>query len=179
METPSRHSSELADLAESLRREHRFKEATQAAERSLEENSKHARTLLVLGRILYQQGRILEALERLHPLRSILGEDRELKTILDGLEQLSQNRTARTDSAFVTDAMAKLLDQQGYLLQAIGIYCQLFLASEEKKDLWKEILTLRERMEREGSREIRKERIAEEIESLDRWIKKQKEDHGW
>ncbi len=172
MEKPPSRSSGLADLAESLRQEGRLNEAMETVERSLQENSNHVRSLLLRARILYQQGQILQALEGLRPLQSLLGEGRELKTIVNGLEQLSQKRISQTDPAFVTEPMARLLIQQGYLLQAIEIYRQLFLASEEKKVLWREILLLRERMEREGSREIRKERLSQEIEALDRWIEK-------
>ncbi len=173
LESLSRHPSEIADFAEGLRREGRFKEAMEAIERSLEENSSHARSLLLRARILYQEGQILQALDGLRPLQTILGEDGELKTIVTGLELLWQERISQMDPAFVTAAMAKLLIHQGYLLQAIEIYRQLFLASEEKASLWKEILLLRERMGSEGSREVRRERMSQEIEALDRWIKKQ------
>lgn len=161
-------------MAESLRQGGRFAAAIETVERSLQENCNHARSLLLRARILYQQGQILQALQSLRPLQSLLGKDRELATIVASLEQLSQKRISQTDPVFVTEAMARLLVQQGYLLQATEIYRQLFLIPEENKELWREILLLRDRLEREGSREIPKERILHEIEGLDRWIEKHK-----
>ncbi len=172
MERLRSRSSSLADVAESLRQEGRLREAMEAVEQALQEDSNHLRSLLLRARIFYQQGQPLQAVEALHPLQSLMGQDRELKAIAAGLEELSRKRISQTDPAFVTEAMARLLVQQGYLLQAIEIYRQLFLAAEEKKDLWGEMISLRERLGREGSREMGQERLAQEIENLDRWIKK-------
>ncbi|MFQ5904243.1 MAG: hypothetical protein ACE5JO_11185 [Candidatus Binatia bacterium] len=77
------------------------------------------------------------------------------------------------DPAFVTESMAGVLVRQGYLLEAMEIYRQLFLASKGEKRLWEEILLLRDRLEREGSRETQRESVAQKLEVLDRWIQSQ------
>jgi len=173
METLSSNPSDLADHAEELRRQGRLKEALEAVERSLRENPKHARSLLLLSRLLYQQGKVLQAREALRPLDTALDSDRGWKTIAASLEHLWQSRSSQM-GVFVTETMAGLLVQQGYLCEAIEIYRQLFLASEGENRLWNEILALRDRLEREGSGEMSKERIDQELAALDRWIKKQR-----
>lgn len=173
MKSQSPSPSELADLAESLRLEGRLGEALETVERCLEESPKHPRALLLRGRLLYQEGKVLEALEGLRLLDSVLGRDKGFRTLTEGLEQLWQRRNSQMDPAFATETMARLLVQQGYLLQAMEIYRQLLLASEGEKRLWEEILLLRDRLEREGSREAQDERVAQELEALGRWIQKQ------
>lgn len=173
MKERSSNPSELADLAEKLRQERRFNEALKVVERSIQESPKHPQALLLRGRLLYQEGKVLQALEVLRPLGSILRRDKGLKTITTGLEQLWQMRNSQMDPAFVTESMAGLLAQQGYLLEAMEIYRQLFLASEGEKRLWEEILLLRERLKQEGSRETQRERVAKELEALERWIQNQ------
>ncbi|TAK07531.1 hypothetical protein EPO44_03850 [bacterium] len=143
-------------------------------ERCLEQNPKHPRAVLLCGRLLYQEGRMLETLESLHLLGSILGQDEGLKTITASLERLWQEKNVQTEPAFITEAMAGLLTQQGYLLEAMKIYRQLFLASGREGRLWERILFLREQLAREGSREARKEKIAEDLEEWDRWIQEQR-----
>jgi tetratricopeptide (TPR) repeat protein len=173
MKMQSSSPSDLVDLAENLRLEGRSREALEALERCLQESPKHPRALLLRGRLLYQEGSIPKALEGLRPLNSILDRDSGLKTITTGLEQLWDIRNSQMDPAFVTETMARLLVQQGYLLEAIEIYRQLLLTSEEKKRIWEEILLLRDRLEGEGSRGMERERVVQELEALDHWIQKQ------
>ncbi|MFQ5904242.1 MAG: tetratricopeptide repeat protein [Candidatus Binatia bacterium] len=73
MKTQLLSPSELADQVEELRQERRFQEALEAVERCLQESPKHPRALLLQGRILYQEGKVLQALEALRPLDFILG----------------------------------------------------------------------------------------------------------
>lgn len=178
MKMQSSSPSDLVDLAESLRLEGRSREALEALDRCLQESPKHPRALLLRGRLLYQEGSIPKALEGLRPLSSILDRDSGLKAITTGLEQLWDTRNSQMDPAFVTETMAGLLTEQGYLLEAMEIYRQLFLASEGEKQIWEKILLLRDRLEREGSRETQKESLAEELEALDRWIQKQQRGLG-
>lgn len=173
MEAPSLSPAELADLAEKLRQEGKQAEALKTVERCLEQNPNHPRSVLLLARLLYQGGKPLEALETLRPLDSTLGRDAALKTIAANLAQLWRERNSQTDPAFVTESMAGLLVGQGYLLEALAIYRQLFLASAGEKRLWERILFLRERLGQEGSRDAQKEKIVQEMEILDRWIQRQ------
>lgn len=173
METTALSPSKLADLAEGLRQERRIGEAMEAVEQCLKVSPQHPRALLILGRLWYQNGMLLQALERFKTLESLLGKDQGLKNITTGLKQLQNARSSRIDPAFVTESMAGLLVQQGYLLEAMEIYRQLYLASEHERRLWEEILLLKERLEKEGSRETQKERVDRELETLDLWIQKQ------
>ena len=161
------------ELAERLRQEGRHAEAFQAVERCLEQSPKHPPAILLFARLLYQEGKVLQALDALRPLDSILGQDGSIRTIAAGLDQLWQARSSQTDPAFVTETMAGLLVRQGYLLEAMEIYRRLFLVSGGEKQLWEKILILRERFGREGSRDTQKEKLARELESLDRWIQAQ------
>lgn len=173
METRALSPSELVDLAESLRHQGRCAEAKKTLERCLEQKSAHPRGLLLLSRLQYQEGKFLEARETLRLLEPILGGDESLNTISGGLERLRQ-RSLETDPAFVTETMAGLLVEQGYLLEALDIYRQLFVASAGEKQLWGRILSLRERVKQEGSRGAGQEKVAEQLEALERWIETQK-----
>jgi len=104
----------------------------------------------------------------------MLGQDEGLKAITTSLGRLWQERNVQTEPAFVTETMAGLLTQQGYLLEATKIYRWLFLVSGREERLWERILFLREQLAREGSREARKEKIAEDLEEWDRWIQEQR-----
>jgi len=169
-------STELADLAESLRQQGRYTEAWKVVERCLEQSPRYPRAILLRSRLLFQEGKPLQALESLRPLESILGEDDAFKTIAPSLEKLCRERDAQTDPAFVTESMAGLFVQQDYLLEALGIYRQLFLASGGEKQLWEKILFLRERLAREGSRDAPTQRVKQELELLDRWIQGQQKE---
>lgn len=164
---------ELADLAEKLRQEGKHAEALKTVECCLEQNPNHPRAILLLGRLLYQGGEPLRALAALRPLDFILGLDEALKTIAASLEQLWRERNSQTDPAFVTETMAGLLVEQGYLLEALEIYRQLLLASGGEKRLWERILSLRERLGQGGSRDAQKEKVIQALEVLDRWIQTQ------
>lgn len=129
MKAPASNLSDLVELAESLRQEGRHAEALNEVERCLEQNPKHPRAILLCGRLLYQEGKILQALETLRPLGFMLGQDEGLKAITTSLGRLWQERNVQTEPAFVTETMAGLLTQQGYLLEATKIYRRLFLVS--------------------------------------------------
>ena len=174
MKAPASNPSDLVELAESLRQEGRHAEALNEVERCLEQNPKHPRAVLLHGRLLYQKGNILQALETLRPLGSMLGQDEGLKAITTSLERLWHERNVQTEPAFVTETMAGLLTQQGYLLEAMKIYRRLFLVSGREERLWERILFLREQLAREGSRKTRKEKITEDLEEWDRWIQEQR-----
>ena len=174
MKTPSLTPSDLVDQAEGLRQEGRPPEASKALERCLAQNPGHPRAVLLLGRLLYQEGKILQALQTLRPLESVLGRDEALKTIVASLEQLWRERISQTDPAFVTETMAGLLVEQGYLLEAVDIYRRLLLAAGREKRIWDKILLLKERLGQEGSRDSQSDKVAQELEVLDRWMKAQR-----
>lgn len=174
MKAAAANPSALVELAESLRQEGRHAEALKEVERCLEQNPNHPRAVLLRGRLLYQEGKIVQALETLRPLGSILGQDEGFQAITTSLERLWQESNVQTEPAFATETMAGLLAQQGYLLEAMEIYRQLFLVSGREERLWERILFLREQLAREGSREARKEKIAEDLAGWDRWIQEQR-----
>ncbi|MBI4525257.1 MAG: tetratricopeptide repeat protein [Deltaproteobacteria bacterium] len=169
VQQPYSRASELADLAERLRRQGRLADAMENIARVLAEEPEHARTQLIRARILYQQGRLPEALEGLRNLESV-GSQWGIRSLVKDLEQLRRRQETQMDTAFATEAMAALLSQQGYLFEALEIYRRLFLRSEEKQPLLREILVLRERMKQAGSRGIEKQKLDQELKTLDRWL---------
>jgi tetratricopeptide (TPR) repeat protein len=173
MKSESSNPSELVDLAETLRREGQIERALQIVKRSLELDPQHPRAILLLGRLLYQDGKISQALDELRSLNSILTGDNGFKTLTQGLEQISKTKDSQLDAYFATESMARLLAQQGYHLEALKVYRQLYLASGGELLFWKGILELRDRLQQEGSRDTEKERVAQEIEQLNNWIKAQ------
>jgi tetratricopeptide (TPR) repeat protein len=173
--------SELVDLAESLRQEGRIDEALQAVKRSLEMEPQHPRAVLLLGRLLYQTGNVSQALSELRALGAALGQDRGFRTLTRGLEEILEAKRARVEdphgeSFFTTESMAQLLTRQGYHLEALKVYRDLYLASGGRPSLWLAILEIRDRLEREGSRGTKKEAVAEELADLNRWIEAQREE---
>lgn len=177
MKGPSSTPADLVELAERLRREGRRADAFQAVERCLGQNPNYPRAILLFARLLYQEGKVVQALDAIRPLRSLLGEDGTMRTIAAGLEQLWQERNSPADPSFVTETMAELLAQQGYLLEAMEIYRRLFLSSGGEKRLREKISLLRERLGREGSRDSRQEKLAQELEGWDHWLQgQQRED---
>jgi len=162
--------AELVDLAETLRQEGRLEEALQTVKRCLAMNPQHARALLLLGRLLYQEGKISQAMEELRSLNAILAGDGGFQTLTRGLEEIRQKKNSPIDVSFATESMAQLLGQQGYHLEALKVYRQLYLASGAEARFWKAILELRDRLRQEGSRGTVKEKVAEEIEQLNHWI---------
>ena len=165
--------SELADLAEGLRQEGRYSEARKTAERCLEQSPGHPRALLLLSRLRYQEGKLLEALRTLRTLESVLGRQESLAAIADGLEQIRQMRNLPPDPEFATQTMAELLVQQGYLLEAIDIYRRLFLSCGGERPVWEKILSLREQLRQQGSRDAGREKVAQQLAVLDGWIEAQ------
>jgi tetratricopeptide (TPR) repeat protein len=170
-----RASSEwgIVDRSEGLRREGRIHEALELAENYLRDRPDHPRALLLRSRLLYEQGNLVLALEGLGRLGSILGRDQGLLELVAVLEQLSEIRKSPREPTFVTESMAKLFVQQGYLLEAMETYRQLFLSSREKGELWEEIVRLRDCLAREGSRGVEKERVVQKLEAWDRWMQEQ------
>lgn len=173
MERRSSGVSELVDLAEGLRQEGKYSEARKALERCLEQSPGHPRALLLLSRLQYQQGKLLEGLETLRTLESVLGRQESLAVIADGLEQLRQMRNLPPAPEFATQTMAELLVQQGYLLEAIDIYRRLFVSCGGEREVWEKILSLREQLRREGSRDAGREKVARQLAVLDGWIEGQ------
>lgn len=170
MERRSSGVSELVDLAEGLRQGGKYSEARKTLERCLEQSPRHPRALLLLGRLQYQEGKLLEALQTVRTLESVLGRQESLAVIADGLEQLRQMRNLPPDPEFATQTMAELLVQQGYLLEAIDIYRRLFVSCGGEREVWEKILSLREQLRREGSRDAGREKVARQLAVLDGWI---------
>ncbi len=175
MKAPISSPAELVDLAESLRLEGRLLDALETIERCLQKSPRHARGLLLYCRILYLAGRYAEALHVLSSLEGILGRDERLTKIAKGLEELWQKPDPKMDPAFVTETMAELHISQGYLWEAMEIYRQLYLASEDERQLWQKILDLRDRLGQEESRKAHEERATERLEALNHWINNQQE----
>lgn len=165
--------AELVDLAETLRQQGRLEEALQAVNRCLAINPRHARALLLLGRLLYQEGKISRAMEELHSLNAILAGDDGFQILTRGLGEILQKKNSQAEVPFATESMAQLLVGQGYHLEALKIYRQLYLASGAEARFWKAILQLRDRLSQEGSRGTGKEKVAEEIQGLNHWIERQ------
>jgi tetratricopeptide (TPR) repeat protein len=168
------NASELADLAEALRQQGRRDEARNVVARCLERDPRHPRALLLLSRLQYQEGRLLEALQSLRALESVLGRSESLSAIANGLERLRQVRNAPTHGVFATETMADVLVEQGYLLEAVGIYRQLCETRGGDSNLREKIFRLRERLRQEGSRDAGQEKVAEQLAALERWSERQK-----
>ena len=170
-----RASSEggIVDRSEGLRQEGRIQEALDWVEKFLQDRPDHPRAFLLRSRLLYEQGKLVPALEALRRLDSILARDHGLQDLIAALEQLSEIRKSPREPAFVTESMARLLVRQGYFLEAMETYRQLFLTSQEKGELWEEIVRLRHCLAREGSRGVEKERVVQKLEAWDRWMQEQ------
>lgn len=166
--------SALLDRAEGLRLAGKIGEGLRLVEGLVRQNPEHPRALLLQSRLLFERGSLSQALEVLRALGSVPTRQEELRSLRKGLDDLARLEAAGFDPAFATESMARLLVQQGYLLEGMGIYRRLFLASEGEKRLWEEMLRLRERVEREGSREAPKERVAKELAAWDRWLDKRR-----
>ncbi|HEY1268781.1 MAG TPA: tetratricopeptide repeat protein [Candidatus Binatia bacterium] len=160
-------SSELVDTAESLRRRGRVDDALEAVEQVLAAAPEHRRALLLKSRLLYQRGALGRALDVARALEPLLGgEAAELTAALMRLDQ-----AARRPAPFATESMARLLTQQGYFLEAIEVYKQLYEASANPGVL-DEIVRLTGLVEREGSRDAGEELVRHGLEVSARWLEK-------
>lgn len=158
-------SSELVDTAESLRRRGRVDDALEAVEEVLAAAPEHRRALLLKSRLLYQRGALGRALDVARVLEPLLGgEAAELTAALVRLDQAS-----RRPAPFATESMARLLAQQGYFLEAIEVYKQLYEASANAA-VRDEIVRLTSLVERQGSRDAGEERVRRELEVAARWL---------
>lgn len=179
MKSESSNPSGLVDLAEKLRQEGRIEDALLTVKRSLELDPQLPRAVLLHGRLLYQTGNVSQALDQLRSLDALLVADDGFKSLTHRLEQQIlemkdiQTESRRSESFFATESMARVLAQQGYHLEALRVYRQLYLASGSELRLWKAILELRYRLQQEGSRGSGKEAVIEELAQLNNWIEAQ------
>jgi tetratricopeptide (TPR) repeat protein len=158
--------ADVLDTAERLRCRGELTAARSAVDEVLRETPS-ARALLLKSRLLYQSGNIRGALDALREVESLRGtrEFTELRLKLEELEDRQRRR-----APFVTESMARLSVQQGYLLEAIEIYRQLFETAPNRSEILDEIARLKLTVEREGSREADAERVRRELEACDRWL---------
>ena len=138
-----------------------------AVERVLADDPADPRALLLKSRLFYQSGSLRQALDELRALEAILGhaELAELKLALERLDEDS-----RRPPAFATESMARLLVQQGYLLEALEVYRELCRTAVDPDELRDEIVRLAAVVEREGSRDADGERIRSELEICQDWL---------
>jgi tetratricopeptide (TPR) repeat protein len=164
---------DLMEETESMRRQGRRHEALEVVERFLRKNQDHPRALLLKSRVLYELGRLSQAVEVLYTLQRIRRNtgDETLQSLLGAIEQLGGRGQPSIAPAFVTESMARLLTQQGYILEALEVYRRLLEAGPEKKDWHDEIARLKTMVEQEGSRGATQERVAQELEVCDLWLK--------
>ena len=156
-------ASGLLDDADALRRRGRLSDALEAVERVLAVAPEHRRALLLKSRLFYQNGTLGRALDVARALDPMVdGEAAELIAALVRLDQ-----AAHRPAPFATESMARLLAQQGYYLEAIEVYRQLFA---DRPGLRDEIVRIMEIVEREGSRDADAERVRHELEIAARWL---------
>jgi tetratricopeptide (TPR) repeat protein len=166
------NTSNRVDRAEALRRDGCIQEGLKVVEQTLAETPDHARSLLLKSRLFYEQGDLPQAIEALRRLERTLG-GRETRPLVTALERLKDHRGSPRPAAFATESMAKLLTQQGYLLEALEVYRQLFEGAPNPNEIRDEILRLKTLAAKEGSREAAKERVDCELETWQSWL----EDH--
>lgn len=161
-------SSELVDTAESLRRRGRVDDALEAVEQVLAAAPEHRRALLLKSRLLYQSGALGRALDVARAVEPMLGgEAAELTAALVRLDQSER----RPPAPFATESMARLLTQQGYFLEAIEVYKQLYEASANPA-VRDEIVRLTGLVEREGSRDASEELVRHGLEVSAQWLER-------
>ena len=163
----SKRALELLDDAESLRRRGHASAAREAVERALVESPAMPRARLLKSRLDYRRGNIGEALEGVRALEPSLGRT-ELAQLRTALERLDEK--ARRAPAFATESMARLLAEQGYSLEALEVYRQLFETAANRDELRDEIARLKDIVQREGSRDATGERVRRELETWERWL---------
>ncbi len=118
-------TAELVDAAEALRRRGRLDEALGTVDRALAAQPEDRRALLVKSRLLYESGAPGRALDVARALDALLGGG-ALADLTAALERLDEE--VRRPAPFATESMARLLEQQGYFLEAIEVYRQLYAA---------------------------------------------------
>ncbi|HEY2986872.1 MAG TPA: hypothetical protein VGL11_04045 [Candidatus Binatia bacterium] len=145
-------------------------EALESVEEFLNAESDHSRALLLKSRLLYETGSVAEAIDSLRALgRIIVGA--ELESIIAALERLRGGEPSRQPQAFATESMARLLTEQGYFLEALEVYRQLFDAAPERGEIYDEISRLKAIVDQEGSRGATSERVAHELEAWNEWLR--------
>ncbi|OGP22566.1 MAG: hypothetical protein A2038_07060 [Deltaproteobacteria bacterium GWA2_57_13] len=171
---PAAAVSSLLDRAEGLRRAGKIGDGLELIEGLVRENPDHPRALLLWTRLLFERGSFSQALEALKALSFVPACQGELRLLRKGLEHLAQLEAAEPDPAFATESMARLLVQQGYLLEAMEIYRRLFLTSAGEGRFWEEMRRIRDRLEGGGSRDKSREGLDGELAAWDRWMQKRK-----
>jgi len=162
---------DLVDETESMRRQGRLHEALEVVERFLRKSpDHHPRALLLRSRIHYELGRKVQAVQGLHDLGRTVGNE-QVQSIVAAIERLGDSGKSSSDPAFVTVSMAGLLAQQGYFLEALEVYRRLLEAAPERSDWDEETARLKRIVEQEGSRGATRERVAQELEACDLWLK--------
>ena len=159
-------ASSLLEDADALRRRGRLSDALETVERVLAVVPEHRRALLLKSRLLYQNGAIERALDVARALDSLVGG--EAAELIAALVRL--DRAAHRPAPFATESMARLLMQQGYYLEAIEVYRQLFEGSANQPGMRDEIVHTMEIVEREGSRDADAERVRHELNVSARWL---------
>jgi tetratricopeptide (TPR) repeat protein len=159
--------ADVLDTAERLRRRGELTAATSAVEEVLRETPAAARALLLKSRLLYQGGSLRGALDALREVESArgTGEFAELRLKLEQLEDAARRR-----APFVTESMARLSAEQGYLLEAMEIYRQLFDSAPNRSEILDEVARLKVTIEREGSRDADADRVRRELDVFGRWL---------
>jgi tetratricopeptide (TPR) repeat protein len=133
----------------------------------LRETPAAERALLLKSRLLYQSGSLRGALDALREVESVRGTG-EFAALRLKLEQLED--ALRRRAPFATESMARLSVQQGYLLEAMEIYRQLFETAPDQSEIVDEVAWLKAFVEREGSRDADAERVRRELEINERWL---------
>lgn len=164
----------LLDRAEALRRAGKTREGMELVERSLGQWPEHPRGLFLRSRLLFEQGSFMEALEALRPLSSLAVWGREAEGLRKALERLVELHETGIDPAFATESMAQLLAEQGHLLEALDVYRRLLFGSPGEARIWQEMLRVRERLDRGGSRDQPRESLERELAAWDRWLQRRK-----
>jgi DNA-binding SARP family transcriptional activator len=159
-------TSGLLDGVEALRRRGRLNDALEAVERVLAVAPEHRRALLLKSRLLYQNGALGRALDVARALDPLIGG--EAAELIAALVRLDQ--AARRPEPFATESMARLLAEQGYFLEAIEVYRQLFEGTANRPGIRDEIVRLTETAAREGSRDADAERVRHELDVSARWL---------
>lgn len=163
----SQRIADVLDTAERLRRRGELTAALSAVDEVLREAPAAPRALLLKSRLLYQSGGLRGGLDALREVESVRGT-REFAELRVNLEQLEDDQRRR--APFVTESMARLSVEQGYLLEAMEIYRQLFEISPNRSEILDDVARLKAIVEREGSRDADAERVRRELEACERWL---------